>query len=1111
MNSFLQIKALYDDYPKEFSTAKASVDSTATNVDSPVHQVTKEEHRASPHTPLSQEVASSPSNTLCADPKHNYGIEPNTNMLNSLSQEDDPFYEEPSLKTTTPTPDDMKSAESVSSPPMVVFKPPAENLTNSKHQSANFVDNFLKRLGITAKASCDSAPTTKSSSSLSRSSENIHGINMEVAPSCEEDVNAAASTQNIDDPKTPDKKAALISRPQSLQQSTPVTEHWYQDSLSTPRDIKPEMKSIHQDEVIQGGQATTPARTYATAITSESQNLALVNLLRGHKYSTESPSIRAGNVLSPSRPTTPISDTVLANASPSSTKHFGKDDLQNLSHDILPKLSLAASPAMSISKPETPSHPGDTVVTRRSSKTPHEQDPVLENQTIATSIFTPTRLIKYLQKSAIPGSSERGSSKRSRRVHKRSKDFHIEDLVLEVSQEESPVITFINKASDLKAKARQSNEERDPAIVTGARFDYDIPPWVAPCHGRLYVWHFAKNFGLGRNPMAEETYRDIFDNYDRNVKTHLEIEADEAFIRGEWDVMAEMRKPENRDIILEYRRQLGHSSEDIPLSSYAYEDYILPKKFSLRMIKCNPRKILQHEISHHNHKYDLPPQDEIRLDVDIFVSLDDELEISPFDIIKGRYPEVAIPLHPLWQSSADLELIRHGKKIITPTNFNTGRQWKNDLAVGVDSLYGEQRHDNFDWFNKIQHPKTEADLSAHGCFLYMNPDNIEDLCLWLDGVVDLALQYPFRVDVNTDEFRSGEYLTTGLARPYFPYPQELLTDELYALPQQAPNFDKTDYPEDQGFDPIQSHDDRMLWTVRDSSNSACRQYFTFLARQHTLLQERKTLQRAEKKRAFEEAMEYEPIPYKPTHLDPFRSNRDSIIKPGLTMYVRPATHDDMDALLSIHEYWATETNSISDSSHATLEHITNILNTTSDASLPFFVACLNKSPPTRRQAYGTRVHKEQVIGTAYALPWSPISTFRSTYETFIYTSRDPSHHGNAIATTLLDRLLTALDLDHLPQFPTRCFDNGVPAPTFESGGMRGSVPARKLLASIYYTDAETHDMLWKRDWLKKWGWRENAMMSDVGRARDGKELHLLCMGYDVGWRWERGRGVCVLT
>ena len=1107
MKSFLQAKALYNAYQKESSTAEPSTNSTATNMGLPDQQVIKEEDETFQHTPSVQGTANSASDTLCASPKHRRGFGPNTEMLNPLSQGDDPFHEGLSWKTTIPAPADMGFTENVSSPPTAVFKSPTENSNNSKHQSAKFLDNFLKRLGTTATMPYDSAPT-KSYSLSSRLSEKIAVESMKVTLSREEDSNVAGSTQNLDDPKTVDEEAPPAFMLQGLQQSTSTTEQSHKRSLSMTKDTRPEMESTQQDEVMQRDQAIIPVHNPTAAITSESQHPGLVRLLKGHKSSSEGVSIRAGNISPPHRPITHASKTDLANT-PFVKKHTGEDNPQNSSHNIIQKLLPAASTDEITVKPETLSYPEDMAAIESNPGATHKQDPVSENETATASVFIPMRLVKYLQESGITGSSERDANKGNRRINKHSRGFHIEDLVLESSQEESPVITFVNKVSDIKAKARQSYETQDPAIVTGANFDYELPPWVAPCHGRLYVWHFAKNLRLGKNPLAEEAYKEIFNNYDRNGKTDLEIEADEAFIRGEWDVIAEMRKPKNRDAILEYERQPGRSSEDIPFRSYVYEDYILPKKFTLRMIKCKPRTMLQHEISHHNRKYDLPPRDEIRLDVDVFVSLDDELEIKPFDIIKGRYPEVAIPLHPLWQSAADLELMRQGKKIITPTNFNTGRQWKNDLVVGAESDYGEQRHDDLHWADKIQHPKTEADLTAHGCFLYMNPDNVENLSSWLDDVVNLALQDPCQIDVNTDEFRSAQYPTTGLARPYFPYPQELLTDELYAPPQQAPNFDQIDYPEDQGFDPIQSHDDHMPWKFRDSSNSACRQYFTFLARQYKLLQERRTLQRAEKKRALKEAMEYEPVPYKPIHLDPFRPNRDSLIKPGLAMYVRPATHDDMDTLLSIHKYWATETNSTPDPSHATLEHITNILSTTTDTSLPFFVACLNKTPRTKRQTHGTRIHKEQVIGTAYALPWSPLSTFHSTYETFIYTSPDPSHQGNSIATTLLDRLLTALDLDHTPQFPTPCFDNGIPAPTFESGGMRGTVPARKLLANIYYTDAETHDMFWKRDWLKKWGWRENAMTSDIGRApRDGADsLHLLCMGYDVGWRRERGRGM----
>lgn len=780
---------------------------------------------------------------------------------------------------------------------------------------------------------------------------------------------------------------------------------------------------------------------------------------------------------------------------------------------------------------EAPSNPAPTIT---SSTNKHDSIPLSrEKMTQALRsgseseeeiTHTPIGLVKHLRSAGIIRSNERSFFKST----KGSDPVYVyEKYLLDNLQYSSPYDIFCQAVRDIKIGSRSHNLSEDPAIIPGARFNYDLPSWVSNQHGRLYVWQCARNLRLGHPSITKSEYENVVNKFGRECKTYQEIDADEAFERGEWDVVIELRKPENRDAILEYERQIQASLPIETGTTFNYEDYEVPKSFKLRMIKCPPRVTLEHETSTYRKVEDLPPQDKIRLDIDCFTKDDQWIEVNVYDTIEGKYPEVQIPLFSLSGIKIDGKLPRSEKSSGRSTHSGQQREEPVLLLSAPPLYWAERDHDDLRWTNKIQRPRTKADLNAHGCFLYMNPKNVKGLSNWLDGVVDLALKKPCRVDVNTMEFRTGIYPTTGLAKPYFPYPHELFQDveSFYATPQQAPDLDIVVYEEDKGFDPIQSHDEQMPWNVQHSTETICRLYLNFLSQQYKLRQRQTRVKRSTKEQAMEEALAYEPVQAKKITLNPFEPNPNSTITTDIHMYVRPAIESDCNGFLSIYNHWHSTTSSLPDKTIREEDFFTKILSTTTSSNLPFYVACAssNSSLPTA-SSRGTRSlasHSERIIGISFALPYHPCSSllspsaFKTTYNLHIYSSASSTHRQKGISNTLLDRLLAAFDNTYRAQYPTKCHIAGQAKNNFLPGGLPGIPPAHKLLADIYYTDNNVGEMLWKRDWLGKRGWKQNALMSGLGRVDNGREgLHVCVMGWDVGYEGRRpknqtqGEGWC---
>lgn len=362
---------------------------------------------------------------------------------------------------------------------------------------------------------------------------------------------------------------------------------------------------------------------------------------------------------------------------------------------------------------------------------------------------------------------------------------------------------------------------------------------------------------------------------------------------------------------------------------------------------------------------------------------------------------------------------------------------------------------------------------------------------WLDELVENALSYGYKLDINDPGFRDGTVGDTGLADIAVRFPPDVLHP-----PMDPPNFgqEEWDAAEEEGpaheedvyrLVEVEEREDRRLQTVTRAITKR-------MAEGLQLLQDRK------RHREFlKEQKKYEYSPTSKLHVpDSFGrpDERDNPFDPRLYMYMRPARATDFDLIAELYNWWGRHTIHAPHSSPVSQEYFASVFETCKVQNLPFLVACSwnDKIKNRRRKVAGPKVHRERIIGFAFAKRFRDEEVFKHTVEVSVYVDHDCLRLG--IGKNLMDRMLPCLDRSYKSHIATEFFLEDQSSANFERGGLNST---RKIIVSVYHvseTAQEKEELLWKKGALAKFGFQPYANFYNVA----SKHLDPSRIGYGTG-------------
>lgn len=205
---------------------------------------------------------------------------------------------------------------------------------------------------------------------------------------------------------------------------------------------------------------------------------------------------------------------------------------------------------------------------------------------------------------------------------------------------------------------------------------------------------------------------------------------------------------------------------------------------------------------------------------------------------------------------------------------------------------------------------------------------------------------------------------------------------------------------------------------------------------------------------------------------------EALFKPGIDMYVRSAKREDMERIRDIYNHYVNYTVVAPELEHQTEHEMTSRWQSVQANKLPFLVACERGTRlKARRGKYGPGedvVLPDKVVGFAFVHDYhDKTAMYHLTVKMEVYTSNERCRKG--IARTLVDKLMTVLDLGHTSQ--SACEVTGA--------DLDGSMESRAVKSIIvnYPHDAERKEKL---EWMARWlgsgyGFKHVGMLESIGR------------------------------
>lgn len=217
----------------------------------------------------------------------------------------------------------------------------------------------------------------------------------------------------------------------------------------------------------------------------------------------------------------------------------------------------------------------------------------------------------------------------------------------------------------------------------------------------------------------------------------------------------------------------------------------------------------------------------------------------------------------------------------------------------------------------------------------------------------------------------------------------------------------------------------------------------------------------------------------------YAANNDAVatntIKPGLNLFIRSVTKDDMIQVRDIYNRYIDNAFVVPETTRLDENDMLQRWQDIKSAGLPFIVACQrgDKIKARNKKVNGgeDRIMPDRVVGFAYADDWSDgTCIFRPTVKLGLFVSME--HYMKHIGDCLADKMMCLLD----PSFIGRGGYDVVDGELDTDGPKRA---ISNVLVRYSYEAERTEKFLWVSKWLKKhFGFEKVADLKGVAQKFD---------------------------
>ena len=291
------------------------------------------------------------------------------------------------------------------------------------------------------------------------------------------------------------------------------------------------------------------------------------------------------------------------------------------------------------------------------------------------------------------------------------------------------------------------------------------------------------------------------------------------------------------------------------------------------------------------------------------------------------------------------------------------------------------------------------------------------------------------VDMNQKGFLEGVALDTGTEKAW-----ELIPEE------------------DQGDTQLYPEDDYTPTKLEQTSRASMTAYISKIeVREKELKADRRAIRAANKA-------------HRETYVPP-----PNQYVPKANIYIRPARVSDLNQIKDIYAWYISNTVVAPEREILDRAAWQNRLQDVDDCKLPFLVA-VTKNNRNNNRRYAN--YREIIVGFGFAdLFAGQFDAFKYAVEMQVFVHHH--HRRVGVGKTLVDRLLTALDPQHMSRNGTEFFAENTL--DYDQGGRR---IVGRILVTIPYDPTNDQDFQWQKKWLAEWDFDLVATLPKIGYKKD---------------------------
>ena len=199
--------------------------------------------------------------------------------------------------------------------------------------------------------------------------------------------------------------------------------------------------------------------------------------------------------------------------------------------------------------------------------------------------------------------------------------------------------------------------------------------------------------------------------------------------------------------------------------------------------------------------------------------------------------------------------------------------------------------------------------------------------------------------------------------------------------------------------------------------------------------------------------------------------------PTVNIFLRPVDIGDAPQLLSIYNYWRTESIYHGECVPATIDDVRERISDAVEAKLPMIVAVDRSARRSRVQRQRQDFQPEHILGVVEADDYHGMSSmYRYTVEIECWVR--PENLRQGIGRTLMDKLISVLDPDYMSVGGYLFKAKEEDELKYHHGGQR---VIEWIYVNIPHDSSDKTKLNWNSKWLQRWDFKPKGYQEDIGR------------------------------